>query len=297
MLRLFVAAALLTLLSSSNGQVLQRFAKPASFCMPTEPQMEGPYYVPNSPMINGTLCQHTGPSVFRLYMSGQIVSAEDCTTPVPAVIEAWQANEVGNYSQFNFGDRTNFDCRRTINTDQQGRYDFQTTFPGRYSLGGSYRPAHVHFKITPLDSQYGGILTTQVYFEHDVYLGEFGQYSTVVLPLINRNDFQSFETQWFVYIKKGGNGEWEGGMDGSANGGPPNGGGGPPPGCPTGPVQPSQANQGQQNVQRPQQQGGQAGVVQQNQVNQGQQYAPWQRQTQPQTQPPYQQQQYLSGGK
>uniref|UniRef100_A0A914WZX3 Intradiol ring-cleavage dioxygenases domain-containing protein n=1 Tax=Plectus sambesii TaxID=2011161 RepID=A0A914WZX3_9BILA len=268
MLRLFVAAALLTLLSSTNGQVLQKFAKPASFCMPTEPQMEGPYYVPNSPMINGTLCQHTGPSVFRLYMSGQVVSAEDCTTPVPAVIEAWQANEVGNYSQFNFGDRTNFDCRRTINTDQQGRYDFHTTFPGRYLIDGSYRPAHVHFKITPLDSQYGSTLTTQVYFEHDVYLGSFGQYSTVVLPLINRNDFQSFETQWFVYIKRGGNGEWEGGMDAFGN----NGGGGQQ-GCPTGPVQ--QTNQGQQNVQQQQ----------------------TQRLPQPQTQPPYQQQQFRFAGK
>lgn len=44
----------------------------------------------------------------------------------------------------------------------------------------------------------------------DRYLGNFGQFSTVILPLTKRNDLQSFETQWFVYIKRGGNGEFQG---------------------------------------------------------------------------------------
>jgi hypothetical protein len=90
----------------------------------------------------------------------------------------------------------------------------------------TYRPAHLHFKITPFDRNFGGVFTTQIYFEKgislyisinfrtnnlstDTYLGSYVGYSTVVLPLYQRpTDRQSYDAEWKIYIKRGGNGVW-----------------------------------------------------------------------------------------
>jgi Protocatechuate 3,4-dioxygenase beta subunit len=57
-----------------------------------------------------------------------------------------------------------------METDAKGHFVFQTKFPGRYltnkAIADSYRPSHIHFKITPKDKAYGGPLTTQLYFEN-----------------------------------------------------------------------------------------------------------------------------------
>lgn len=45
----------------------------------------------------------------------------------------------------------------------------------------------------------------------DAYLGAENliEYSTVILSLMNRHDTQTFETEWFVYIRRGGNDNWD----------------------------------------------------------------------------------------
>lgn len=62
------------------------------------------------------------------------------------------------------------ECRGKFRTDPTGRFKIVTTFPGRYlndeAEANSYRPAHVHFKITPDDPKYQPTLTTQLYFMH-----------------------------------------------------------------------------------------------------------------------------------
>ena len=54
-----------------------------------------------------------------------------------------------------------------MRADADGRYRIETVIPGRYRAGRSYRPSHIHLKV----SHPGGrTLVTQVYFEDDPHL-------------------------------------------------------------------------------------------------------------------------------
>ncbi|OQV21850.1 putative Peroxisomal N(1)-acetyl-spermine/spermidine oxidase [Hypsibius exemplaris] len=65
-----------------------------------------------------------------------------------------------------------YTCRSRVYTRDDGTYSVSSIFPGRYDDSG-YRPAHIHFKITPVDRfnrPNGATFTTQLYFEDDHYL-------------------------------------------------------------------------------------------------------------------------------
>lgn len=52
-------------------------------------------------------------------------------------------------------------------TGDDGAYSFSTVMPGRYAYSTGWRPAHIHIRITPLDSNnnpMGDTFTTEVYF-------------------------------------------------------------------------------------------------------------------------------------
>jgi protocatechuate 3,4-dioxygenase beta subunit len=55
-------------------------------------------------------------------------------------------------------------------TDTLGRYRFETILPGRYGDSAGIRPAHIHAKV--LTPQGNALLTTQLYFAGDPYLGQ-----------------------------------------------------------------------------------------------------------------------------
>ncbi len=110
-----------------------------SACRPTAPDAEGPFYKPNAPERS---------SIGRgLVVTGVVRAATSCA-PIPrARIEWWQANSQGQYD----------DAHRASQTaDAEGRYRFETGFPGVYPG----RPPHLHVKVTAPGHR---PLTTQLY--------------------------------------------------------------------------------------------------------------------------------------
>jgi catechol 1,2-dioxygenase len=122
--------------------------------------IEGPLYVAGAPVSNGFARLDDGTEekdAEPLFMQGTVYGADG--KPVSnAQVEVWHANLMGNYSFF---DKTQspFNLRRTIITDENGRYQFRSIVPNGYGCppGGSTqqlldmlgrhgrRPAHIHF--------------------------------------------------------------------------------------------------------------------------------------------------------
>jgi len=152
--------------------------------------IEGPLYVAGAPesvgfarLDDGSESEHAEP----LLMQGVVYGADG--RPVPgARVEVWHANLLGNYSFF---DRTqsDFNLRRTIIADEDGRYAFRSIIPVGYgcppdgttqhllNLLGRHgqRPAHVHFFISAPGHRK---LTTQINIDGDEYLWDDFAFAT-----------------------------------------------------------------------------------------------------------------------
>ena len=85
------------------------------------------------------------------------------------VIDIWHADHSGHYDNDNPAkppQRDVFDYRARLITDQSGYYEYQTVRPGRYKLGDTYRPSHIHYLIRHKGYKQ---LITQLYFKGDPY--------------------------------------------------------------------------------------------------------------------------------
>lgn len=119
---------------------------------------QGPFYTPNAPMITGSQLASVSEPGTRLIISGRVQNM-DCTEVIPDTeIDIWHADDAGAY------DNSGFNLRGITKSNAQGFYMFETIYPGKYLNGSVYRPAHIHFKITPPGYP---TLTTQLYFEGD----------------------------------------------------------------------------------------------------------------------------------
>src|SRR3546814_4231 len=131
--------------------------------------------------------------------------------PVPgAKVEVWHCNTKGFYSHFDpTGEQQPFNMRRTIITDNQGRYKFQSTLPKGYGcppdgptqallneLGRhGNRPAHIHFFVTADEHRK---LTTQINIDGDPLVYDDFAYATregLVPPLVERTDEASIKAE------------------------------------------------------------------------------------------------------
>merc|ERR1712196_471634 len=67
------------------------------------------------------------------------------------------------------GEKPYFNCRAFLLSDASGQYNFATLVPGHYVAGSTWRPRHIHAKVSA-----PGFVTiiTQVYFHGDPYLGD-----------------------------------------------------------------------------------------------------------------------------
>lgn len=144
--------------------------------------IEGPLYVAGAPEEKGFARLDDGTEDDKgtvLFMQGTVYDEDK--NPIPnAKVEAWHANSLGNYSFFDESQPA-FNLRRTIITDENGRYAFRSIVPLGYSVppGGmtdkvlsalgrhGHRPAHVHF-FASADGQRK--LTTQINIDGDEYL-------------------------------------------------------------------------------------------------------------------------------
>lgn len=127
--------------------------------VPTEPNIEGPFYRKNSPFRNKLAEGLKGDA---LAIGGRVLSV-DGTPLKDAVVDVWQADGEGAYD--NASDR--FVLRGRIRTGKDGLYRYETLMPGRYDLGEAKRPAHIHYKISAEGYR---PLTTQLYFKGDPWL-------------------------------------------------------------------------------------------------------------------------------
>lgn len=122
---------------------------------------EGPFYSLNPPVIENNMLANPDEPGVRLIISGQVRNL-DCTELLQnTVIDIWHANDAGQY------DNAGYNLRGITHSNSQGFYIFETIVPGHYPNAGSFRPSHIHIKITPPGFD---TLTTQLYFEGDEYI-------------------------------------------------------------------------------------------------------------------------------
>lgn len=152
--------------------------------------IEGPLYVAGAPEAQGFARLDDGSEDGKgevVIMHGQVRDVDG--TPLPgAKVEVWHANTLGNYSYFD-KTQSDFNLRRTIFADSEGRYAFRSVMPVGYACppGGSTegilaaigrhgnRPAHIHFFVSADDHRH---LTTQINIDGDPYLHDDFAYAT-----------------------------------------------------------------------------------------------------------------------
>jgi len=144
--------------------------------------IEGPLYVAGAPESVGFARLDDGTEADQgemLFMQGTVYGADG--QPLPgARVEVWHANLMGNYSFFDKS-QSAFNLRRSIVTDENGRYQFRSIVPVGYAcppngttqrlldLLGRHgnRPAHIHFFVSAEGHRK---LTTQINIDGDPYL-------------------------------------------------------------------------------------------------------------------------------
>ena len=163
--------------------------------------IEGPLYVAGAPksdgfarMVDGTEDGGT------LLLTGQVVDKTG-NPIVNAKLELWHANLNGTYSYFD-PSQSEYNLRRTIMTDAEGRYAMRSIIPSGYSVppGGSTdivlkqlgrhgnRPAHIHFFVSADGFTH---LTTQINIAGDKYTYDdfaFGTREELVVPANSTSD-------------------------------------------------------------------------------------------------------------
>lgn len=161
---------------------------------------EGPFYTDDPPLIQNNMLASEDEPGERLIISGQIRNL-DCSEIIPnTVIDVWHANDAGAY------DNSGYNLRGITYSNGQGFFMFETIVPGHYPNGGSFRPSHIHIKITPPGFE---TLTTQLYFEGDEYIPTdaaasitTGIYDATyrIIPL-TMNDDEKYEGTWDIVIE------------------------------------------------------------------------------------------------
>jgi protocatechuate 3,4-dioxygenase beta subunit len=134
---------------------------------PTPPQVEGPYFLANSPWRDNLI--PAGLKGTPIKISGKVF-ATDGTEIKDATIHVWLADPQGVYdNQAKDGSPLNIPVskqtlRGRIKTDAKG-YAFTILRPGNYEIeDGVMRPAHIHIKV---EAKGYKTLITQLYFTDD----------------------------------------------------------------------------------------------------------------------------------
>ena len=136
-------------------------------CRLTSRDATGPYYEAGSPIRTTTRIASWNEPGVRLLVEGRLFGPDCRTLAKGYALDVWQADDDGNYYD---AWQTSYRLRGKVLTDSLGRYRLETILPGRYGDAAGIRPAHIHVRmLTP-----GGnvLLTTQLYFAGDPYLGQ-----------------------------------------------------------------------------------------------------------------------------
>jgi catechol 1,2-dioxygenase len=152
--------------------------------------IEGPLYVAGAPLVEGEARMDDGTELDQatvMFLDGVVTDTQG--QPVAgAVVDLWHANTKGNYSYFDKS-QSDYNLRRRIVTDSQGRYRARSIVPCGYGcapdgptqecldLLGRHgqRPAHIHFFISAPGHRH---LTTQINLAGEKYLWDDFAYAT-----------------------------------------------------------------------------------------------------------------------
>ena len=152
--------------------------------------IEGPLYVAGAPESVGFARMDDGSETDKidtLFIEGTVTDTNGNIIE-GAKVEVWHANSLGNYSFFDKS-QSDFNLRRSILTDADGKYIAQTTMPVGYgcppegttqavlNLLGRHgnRPSHVHYFVSAPGYRK---LTTQFNIEGDKYLWDDFAFAT-----------------------------------------------------------------------------------------------------------------------
>ena len=160
---------------------------------------QGPFYTANAPSIQNNQLADISEVGTRVIISGQVYNLE-CSEVIPNTeIDIWHANDSGGY------DNLGYNLRGKTTTNSQGFYVFESIKPGLYLNGATFRPSHIHFKITPPGFNK---LITQLYFQGDPYIptdaaasitsGAFDATNRIIPLVANSNG--DLEGTWDIVI-------------------------------------------------------------------------------------------------
>jgi protocatechuate 3,4-dioxygenase beta subunit len=143
-----------------GGAMLLTPAAIAQQCRLTPRDALGPFYKPNAP-AQAELCASSSGGKERLLVTGRVLGMPDCAPLAGAVVEVWQADARGDYSQVG-GTQDDAGCllRASLKTDAEGRYSYRTVLPGEYPG----RPRHIHYRVS---AKGYATLVTQLYFARE----------------------------------------------------------------------------------------------------------------------------------
>ncbi|ROT96182.1 catechol 1,2-dioxygenase [Marinobacter sp. R17] len=142
--------------------------------------IEGPLYVAGAPISDGFARMDDGTDTDSetAIITGRVTDEND--QPIAkALVDIWHANSKGGYSYFD-PSQSEYNLRRRIRTDADGRYTARTIIPSGYgcppegstqtllNLLGRHgrRPAHIHYFISAPGYRH---LTTQINLAGDEY--------------------------------------------------------------------------------------------------------------------------------
>ncbi|MGD0073425.1 MAG: dioxygenase [Candidatus Binataceae bacterium] len=149
----------------------------------TETTVEGPYYVPEPPLLKPPFVLPHRPNEPGdvLFFSGTVRSTDGAALG-GAVVDIWQADAQAKYSHFNIPEaEAPFNLRGKLATDHNGRFEVQTWVPSAYEIPKAgptgallaalglhaWRPAHLHASVS---HEGHAVVTTQVFLKDDPWI-------------------------------------------------------------------------------------------------------------------------------
>lgn len=133
-----------------------------SGCTVSPSETNGPFPIltPAQLMRSSIIGDRTG---VALLMTFTIQDQSNGCTPLSGVlVDVWQCDKDGNYSQYGSHTSANF-LRGRQTTDANGQVSFISIFPGWYPG----RAPHIHLEV--LNANANSLLVTQVAFPEDIY--------------------------------------------------------------------------------------------------------------------------------
>lgn len=163
----------LRILAGTGGLMLggRSIAQPASTgassgrCVLTPAQTEGPYFVDerlsrSDVRADPATGNVTPGALLTLDLAVTAIAGKQCSPLRDAIVDIWQCDAVGNYSDVNDARGTRF-LRGYQATDANGRVRFTTIYPGAYPG----RAVHIHLMIRRQAPGRGVKFTSQLYFD------------------------------------------------------------------------------------------------------------------------------------